>query len=68
MKTKFRTYCGLAGDLQELLIATNDNGYQESTLISAVGWFRYQKMRNAKKKLLKRLELKTGKKHIESYE
>ena len=39
MKVTFRTYCGLAADLQELIIA--------------------------KKRLIKKLELLTGQKHVE---
>jgi len=65
MKVTFRTYCGLAGDLQELLIARSDDGIEESELIYRVGWFRYYRMRRAKKRLLKKLELRTGKKHQE---
>ena len=30
MKVTFRTYCGLAGDLQELLIAKSEIGIEES--------------------------------------
>lgn len=66
MNTYFRTYCGLAGDLQELLIAKSEIGIEESTLITRVGWLRYYRMRIAKRKLLKRLELRTGRKHIEA--
>lgn len=65
MKVEFRTYCGLAGDLQELLIAKSESGYEESMLISRVGWFRHYRMKRAKKRLLKELELVTGKKHVE---
>jgi len=65
MKVTFRTYCGLAGDLQELLIARSDTGIEESELIDRVGWFRHYKMSRAKKRLIKRLELRTGKKHEE---
>ncbi len=65
MKVTFRTYCGLAGDLQELLIARSDTGIEESELIYRVGWFRHYRMRIAKKRLIKRLELLTGKKHTE---
>ena len=65
MKVTFRTYCGLAGDLQELLIAKSDTGIEESELIYRVGWFRHYRMRIAKKRLIKRLELLTGKKHTE---
>ena len=65
MKVTFNTYCGLAGDLQELLIARSESGEKESMLITRVGFFRYYKMRRAKRKLLRILELSTGKKHIE---
>ena len=65
MKVTFRTYCGLAGDLQELLIARSDTGIEESELIYRVGWFRHYRMRRAKKRLMKRLELLTAKKHVE---
>ena len=64
-KVIYHTYCGLAGDLQEMLVATSSTGIQESTLITRVGLFRYYRMVKAKKKLAKLLELRTGKKHIE---
>lgn len=51
MKVEFRTYCGLAGDLQELLIAKSDTGIEESELIPRVGMFRYLHMKWAKKKI-----------------
>lgn len=65
MKASFRTYRGLAGDLQELLIARSESGHEVSRLIPRVGWFRYRIMKRAKRKLLKELELLTGKKHTE---
>ena len=65
MKTKFRIHSGLAGDLQELLIATNGRGNQEEILINRTGWFLHYRMCLAKKRLLRRLELKTGEKHTE---
>jgi hypothetical protein len=65
IKTTFRTYSGLAGDLHELLIAKSETGVQESKLIDCTGWFRYYKIKRAKKRLLKLLELRTGKTHIE---
>lgn len=65
MKVEFRTYCGLAGDLQELLIAKSECGLEERELISRVGLFRHYRMRRAKKRLLRRLEYLTGKKHTE---
>lgn len=64
-KVKFRTFCGLGGDLQELLIAETDDGYTEHTLISRVGFFRLFFMRRAKKRLLAKLELSTGRKYTE---
>ena len=63
---KFRTYCGLGGDLQELLIAETSDGYKESILISRVGWFRLFFMRRAKKKLINRLELLTARRYNEN--
>ena len=65
MKVTFRTYCGLAGDLQELLIAKSETGIEESELIYRVGWFRYYRMKRAEKRLIKILELLTGSKHVE---
>jgi hypothetical protein len=65
MKVVFRTYCGLAGDLQELLIARSETGIEESKLIDRVGWFRHYKMNRSKKRLIRLLELRTGKKHLE---
>jgi|AntDeeMinimDraft_6_1070357.scaffolds.fasta_scaffold08202_4 hypothetical protein len=65
MRVSFRTYCGEAGSLDELLIAESESGVEESTFIPRTGWFRHYRMRLAKKKLLKRLELVTGKKHVE---
>ena len=65
MKMIFRTYCGLAGDLQELLIAESESGLEESMLITRTGWLRHLRMRIAKKRLANRLELITGKRHIE---
>lgn len=65
MEATFRTYSGLAGDLQELLIAKSETGIEESILIGVTGLFRYYRMQLAKRKLLRRLELITGKKHTE---
>lgn len=67
MKVMFRTYCGLAGDLQELLIGRSDTGIEESELIYRTGWFRHYRMRITKKRLTKKLELLTGVKHVEKY-
>ncbi len=65
MNVRFRTYCGLAGDLQELLIGETDCGISESRLYTRVGFFKLYNLRRAKKKILKHLELKTGRKPIE---
>lgn len=65
MRTEFRIYCGLAGDLQELLIARSDSGLESMVLINRTGLFRHIRMRRAKKSLLRKLELQTGKKHFE---
>jgi len=61
MKVNFRTYRGLAGDLQTLLIGEVPNDiecrlFTDGSLLS---------LRYAKRKILKAFELKTGKKHIE---
>lgn len=65
MITTFRTYCGLAGDLQELLVGRSSEGNEESMLINRIGSLRFYFMRRAKKKILRKLELNTGRKHYE---
>lgn len=67
MKVQFRTYCGLAGDLQELLIGENIEGQSISILIPRVGpkWYRLWRMRKAKRSILNKLEILTGKRHYE---
>lgn len=65
MKVEFSTYCGLAGDLQELLIAESESGIEEHELIPRTGWFRYFFLKRAKNRLCKRLEMLTGKEHKE---
>ena len=60
MKVKFRTYCGLAGDLEELLIARSDTGIEESQFINRFGFFRHYRLERAKNKLVKKIESKTG--------
>lgn len=64
MKTEFRTYCGLAGDLQELLLATSEMNVTVSKLIPRIGWFKNYLKRKATRTLLKELELLTGQKHV----
>lgn len=67
MKVKFRLYTGEAGDLQTLLIGESETGHIESVLIPRTGfsWYRLYRMRAAKKSIIKKLELVTGKKHHE---
>lgn len=67
MKVTFRTYCGLAGDLQELLIGETAD-YRINRLIPRVGpnWYRLWRMRRAKKAILREFELITGRKHGEA--
>lgn len=60
MEVTFRTYCGEAGDLQELLIGKTDSGYEYSLLIPRTGWFKLYRIRRAKKKILNQLEIITG--------
>jgi hypothetical protein len=68
MNIKFRTYCGLAGDLQELLIGETDDGYSESKLIPRTGmaWYRLWRMRRAKRWIINRIELITGRQYHET--
>lgn len=68
MKVQFRTYRGLAGDLQELLIGENIEGQSKSILIPSVGprWYRLWRMRKAKRYILNELEILTGTRHHEA--
>lgn len=65
MKVNFRLYCGEAGNLQQLLMAKAEDGNEEAILISRVGLFRNCFLNRAKRKLIKKLELETGKKYTE---
>lgn len=67
MKVIFSINCGEGGDLQALLTARSQTGMEVSEFIPRTGWFRYWKIRRAKKRLLKQLEIMTGRKHYESY-
>lgn len=69
MVVEFRTYCGLAGDLQELLIGENETNLKRSILIPRIGpnWYRLWRMKLAKRSILNEFELLTGKKHYEKY-
>ncbi len=64
-KVTFRTYCGEAGDLHELLIAECSDGQSESMLIYRKSWFKYFEMQIAKKRLLCKLLIRTGRKYYE---
>ena len=68
MQIKFRTYCGTAGDLQELLIGETNDNYSESILIPRVGpmWWRLWRMRRAKIWIINKIEIKTGRKYHEN--
>ena len=59
MEIKFRTYCGLAGDEHELLIAETSCGTKVSTLYNRM-FFSSWSMRRAKKRLLKQILLLTS--------
>lgn len=61
----FHTYCGEAGDLQELLVARTEQGHHESELFFRYGLFANWNLRRAKHKLMKRIEILTGQKLIE---
>jgi hypothetical protein len=67
MRAKFRLYCGEAGDLQTLLIGENETNQSESILIPRVGpqWYQLWRMKRAKRTILKKFEVLTGKKHYE---
>lgn len=68
MQIKFRTYCGLAGDLQELLIGETEDGYSESKLIPRTGpmWWRLWRMKKSKRWIINRIELITGRQYHET--
>jgi len=61
----FYSYCGSAGDLQEMLTAESSTGVEETILYTRGGYFEVYNVKRAKKKLLKRLKKKTGKTHYE---
>lgn len=65
MKVTFRTFQGLAGELDQLLICESQCGHKVTRLYSTVGLFKLYKLRRAKRMLKRKLELKTGKKIVE---
>lgn len=72
MQVYFRTYCGEAGDLQELIIGEvkRDGKTVNSInrLIPRTGpkWYRIWRMRIAKRSILDAFELLTGELHYEA--
>lgn len=72
MRIRFRTYCGLAGDLQEMLTCEVEHDgqivNQIDRLIPRVGprWYRLWRMRRAKRSILNELEILTGERHYEA--
>jgi hypothetical protein len=63
---EFRTYQGEAGDLQRLLIGKSSENIEASELYNSTGLFVLFRIRRAKKRICNRLEVITGKKHIEN--
>lgn len=61
MKVTFRQYQGLAGELDILLICESEEGHSESTLYFNTGIFANWNLRRARKRLIRRMELLTGK-------
>ena len=61
----FRTYKGEAGDLHKLLIGTSSEGIESSQLYNYTGVFALFRLRRAKRRICKRLEIITGKIHTE---
>ena len=61
MDVKFRTYQGLAGELDQMLICESEAGHKETCLYSTAGLFKLLKLRYAKWKLIRKMELLTGK-------
>ncbi len=59
VKVSFRTYCGLAGDLQEMLICEAESGHWVSCLYNRA-WFKNWNLRRAKKRLLAEIKEITG--------
>ncbi len=67
MTVKFRLYCGEAGDLQTLLIGESETNLSESILIPRTGpqWYQLWRIKRAKRTILKKFEVLTGKRHFE---
>jgi hypothetical protein len=62
MKVNFRNYQGLAGELDTLLICESICGHSISRLYSTQWPFKIRKLRFAKYKLKREMELLTGQK------
>lgn len=58
MEVTFRTYCGLAGDLQELLILETNTGIQLSRLYNR-SFLKAFNQNRARRKLLRELKNQT---------
>jgi hypothetical protein len=67
IKVHFHTYCGEAGDLQEMLVARTEQGHYESRLFYRFGPFASWNLMRAKRKLMERIELITGQKAVEAF-
>lgn len=61
MKVNFRQYQGLAGELDILLICESEEGHSESILYKNTGIFANWNLRRARNRLMKKMELLTGK-------
>ncbi len=72
MRGQFRTYCGEAGDLQEMLICEVKHDGKILNRIDRLiprvgpGWYRLWRMRRAKRSILNELEILTGERHYET--
>ena len=63
MRLYFRTYCGIAGDLEELLIGeTEDGRHEASRFVPRVGfnWYRLWRIKRAKKQIIDEIEINSG--------
>lgn len=63
-KISFYTYCGVAGDLQGMLVGSDSTGTKVCKLYNR-SIFPLWNLRRAKKKILKEFEILTGKKSTE---
>lgn len=66
MKAHFKLVSCLAGDHDLLLKVNTEDGLEESSLYDCMAPFKQLRLRRAKKKLLKKLELKSGRRYQEA--